>query len=80
MSGTGVGTLRSSFDPSIRNLHQYSQRGTFISRETMYHKLEGPSSTLHMATDVHSSQLALASRSIFKIFNIKDEGEISGPG
>lgn len=79
MSGTG-GTLRSNYDFPAINMQQYNQRGVATSRETMEYKLDGPSSTLHMATDVHSRQLAVASRTIFKIFNIKDEGEISGPG
>ena len=78
MSGTGVMTSR--YDASASNIQQYTLRGTFISRETMEYKLEGPSSTLHMATDVNSHQLVVASRTIFKIFNIKDEGEIYGPG
>ena len=80
MSGTGGGPLRVNYDVSATNMHQYNPRGSLVSRETMEYKLDGPSSTLHMATDVHSRQLAVASRTIFKIFNIKDEGEISGPG
>ena len=79
MSGTG-GSLRPSYDFPTQNMHLYNQRGSLILRETMDYKLEGPSSTLHMATDIHSRQLAVASRTIFKIFNIRDEGEISGPG
>ena len=78
MSGTG-GSYK-NYEFSINASHYYNQRGSPISRETMNHRLEGPSSTLHIATDIHYRQLAVASRSTFKIYNIKDEGEISGPG
>ena len=80
MSGTGGGSLRLNYDVTATTMQQYNHRGNVTSRETMEYKLDGPSSTLHMATDVHNRQLAVASRTIFKIFNIKDEGEIRGPG
>ena len=76
MSGTG-GSYKNY---ELSSYHYYNQRGNPISRETMNHRLEGPSSTLHIASDVHYRQLAVASRTTFKIYNIKDEGEISGPG
>ena len=78
MSGTG-GSFK-SYELSGNVTYYYNQRGNPISRETMNHRLEGPSSTLHIASDVHYRQLAVASRTTFKIYNIKDEGEISGPG
>ena len=74
------GTVGSYKNYELSSYHYYNQRGNPISRETMNHRLEGPSSTLHIATDVHYRQLAVASRTTFKIYNIKDEGEISGPG
>ena len=79
MSGSTGGSFKAHHDFSTCNMPQYIQK-SLISRETMDYKLDGPSSTLHMATDVYNKQLALASRTVFKIFNIKDEGDISGPG
>ena len=72
--------MKLNYDISSPDMHQYEQRRSFISRKTMEHRLEGPSSTLHMAMDIQNRQIAVASRTIFKIFNIKDEGELSGPG
>ena len=80
MSGSGGGSLRLSYDVSSADMHHYDHRGNLISRKTMEHRLEGPSSTLHMAMETHNVQIAVASRTMFKIFSIKDEGEISGPG
>ena len=80
MSGTAGGSMRMNYDLSSTDMQHYDQRRSFISRKTMEYRLEGPSSTLHMAMDIHNRQLAVASRTIFKIFNIKDEGELSGPG
>ena len=78
MSGTG-GSYK-NYELSTNVVQNYNLRGNQIFRETMNHRLEGPSSTLHIAADASYRQLAVASRTTFKIYNIKDEGEISGPG
>ena len=77
MSGSTGGSFKAHHDFSNLNMPQYIQK-SLTSRETMDYKLDGPSSTLHMATDVYNKQLALASRTVFKIFNIKDNDIING--
>ena len=85
MAGPGGGSLYLTYEGSASkliasNLQQSHQRSNAVMRRTMDFKLSGPSSTLHMATDLQNRQLAVASRTVFKIFTIQDEGEIDGPG
>ena len=80
MAGAGGGALRLTYEGSASHIQQHNQRLSITSRGTMEYKLDGPSSTLHMATDIQSQQLAVASRTIFKIFNIRDEGELINSG
>ena len=80
MAGAGGGALRLTYEGSASPIQQHNQRLSTSSRGTMEYKLDGPSSTLHMATDSQSQQLAVASRTIFKIFSVRDEGELNSSG